>query len=382
MTLPKTGKISLSMIAAEFGLSIPVNFSDLYGIAYGIPLDNSEDLSISMFRGAGEYIEVSIDVDSENLDLTTLLTTQQMISEFPKRIVIEAGVTIGSKSNTLFALKTGSMNGELVIDNYGEIQGCGGRSGVNGNPGTNGGGAILVEKNGTIINNYGAIRGAGGGGGSGGKGGDGGEGSYSSSFRDPFEGSLFSIEKGLYVVEYYANDILKTREWKWKGETISTSTSGDSAASGEFTYFRGDEKKVERKIVSPSMTSKWIHYSIYRVSSFVVTSDPGQGGNYSSFFSDGGEGRGYKQDRTNGFEGMAGRAGGTNSGKGGDGGAGGRGGDWGTNGQNGQAGQSGENGSSTSGSPGELGKTGGTGGVSVTSNATTYVLNNFGTING
>lgn len=98
------------------------------------------------------------------------------------RVVIPAGATLVAPSTSTYAIKTGtSHNAKITLENNGSIYGRGGDGGNGGyrvsganspspEAGSDGGSAIHVESNITIINN-GLIRGGGGGGG-------GGEGTY------------------------------------------------------------------------------------------------------------------------------------------------------------------------------------------------------------
>lgn len=279
-----------------------------------------------------------------NLNLKTLIGTTLYDAKYRKRIIINSGVTIGSNSVSTAALvvPATATGGEVIIDNYGSIQGAGGAA----NSG-NGGDAILVQTS-CIINNKsgGTIYSGGGGGGKGGTGGTGGNGSYTQTV---------GTGGGRGCVQDC---------------TIScTSSSNPGAFCRSQCVYRGD-------VCYAFDPGYYQCFDCARTDSISTTGGSGGlGGN-------GGRGRGYDGASAVGSVGGSGTSGGTNAGVGGSGGSGGTGGNWGTSGTNGTTGNTGSNGNTSAGSPGFPGNPGGLAGYYINGLSTYVMFTNNGTIAG
>src|SRR5690606_31940786 len=137
-----------------------------YAESYSPTTSISVDSLFPVTLAAGINVKIS--------DIAAFTASGRWASTRPKRVIIPAGVIIGSNSPLMAALSTGTgRGGTLTITNNGEIQGAGGLP----NSGT-GGTALLAEQTGVTLINNGAIRAGGGAGGRGGNGGNGGTGYY------------------------------------------------------------------------------------------------------------------------------------------------------------------------------------------------------------
>lgn len=271
-----------------------------------------------------------------------------------KRVIINAGIIVGSITATA-ALLTGTGRGNvLTIVNNGEIQGNGGTA--NGGAG---GPAINIEQTGVTIVNNGAIRGGGGGGGKGGNGGTGGNGYY-----------VNTVTQGPYyqrnVYSWGTGGTVPSADWA--GTKVKSKPTGESFSVGSVTYYRGAWADGGGGI-------NWYYISrSYPQNVNTYGGAGGAGGN-------GGAGQGYTQANTNGAGGAGGGAStGANAGAGGTGGTGGNGGTWGNGGGNGATGNTGGGGNISGGSAGAGGTAGGAAGAAITGSART--VQNNGTING
>jgi len=255
----------------------------------------------------------------------------------PKRVVVPAGVIIGSNDPTVAALRSGTGNGgSLTLTVNGEIQGAGGRP-----DGGAGGTAILAETAMAVVNN-GAIRA---GGGAGGRGGNGGAGSTTTTVREPASGDMWSVYGAPYYYVSSSTYPSKTggTAMVWAGSVIWSSGSYNPPASvtvGNATYYIGDFRTSGRTGGSddPEYVSS---NGIYRIN---TTSTPSIGGIASSA----GRGQGYDATATNGAAAVPGGANAGASGRSGNGAA------WGEKGQDGAAGTAGNNGSGAAGQTGGL----------------------------
>ena len=188
MVLPSSGAIDLNSIQTEFGGTNPIGIDEYYRNGTYVPnstsnngsiaIDGSTDfyfhppISFSDFYNASSEHLIIISATTTNVNLQTLFDTtypNSWASNFRKRLVIGAGVTVGSTDPLIYALNIPSAFGSTVrIDNSGSIQGARGAA----NSGT-GGNAIFAGASGISINNQGTIYAGGGGGGQGGTGGGG-----------------------------------------------------------------------------------------------------------------------------------------------------------------------------------------------------------------
>lgn len=275
--------------------------------------------------------------NQENLNLKNIIGSTLYDAKYRKRIIIDSAVTIGSNSTSTAALiiPSTATGGEIVIDNYGSIQGAGGA--VNGGTG---GDAILAQALCRINNKSGGtIYGGGGGGGRGGRGGQGGAGSYTTE-------TVFSCGAG-----------------GWGGGCPGGCNCTNlvytccNPSTGQFDYYC---------------------YECVSVITNTYSSVGGTGGD-GGF---GGRGRGYDGGLAPGFTGAGGSAGGTNAGTGGNGGTGGTGGDWGASGTTGGTGSSGSNGNAGNGLAGSAGSAGGDAGYYINGLSTYVTFTNNGTVAG
>lgn len=259
--------------------------------------------------------------NSNNINIQSLFSPADWASNKKKRVIIPAGVTIGSTSVATPALRSGTGWGRLLrVENYGQILGAGGAA--NGGVG---GDAFNAEAAGIELLNDGAIKGGGGGGG---KGGNGGAGIYSATVT---EGPIYSGSEPwswwALVSDAYEN------LW-WGGSIIYDGGAGipQPYHYGGWRYYKGSYVGVF------GSADCW---QIYRQQEQNFASSGGAGGN-------GGRGQGYDGAAASG---SAGAAGGTNAGTGGTGGAGGA---FGNSGSTGATGTAGNNGSGAAGSAGGL----------------------------
>lgn len=282
-----------------------------------------------------------------NLDIRTLIGNTLYNANYRKRVIIPSAVTVGSPSttNAAIVIPTG-LGGELVIDNYGSIQGAGGAAGGTG------GDAIFAQSMCRINNKpTGTIYAGGGGGGTGGTGGTGGPG---------------EIPQSPYTINQSQSDCriacgpAATLPPRCPAGTISASCG-----------FGGP-------VCPPATPSRYYTICTISVPQSPIPTTGGAGGAGGG----GGIGRGYNQAPTTGSTGTAGVAGGTNAGTGGTGGTGGAGGDWGTPGDFGLIGNLGSNGNVGNGSAGSFGGAGGQAGYYINGLSTYVTLTNNGTVAG
>lgn len=279
-----------------------------------------------------------------NLNAQNLFSASDWSNSVPKRVIIPAGVTIGSSNSSLPAFRTGTGRGgtlEVIIE--GEVQGASGAA----NSGS-GGIAALIEQSTSVILS-GAVRGGGGGGG---KGGSGGTGYYVATNT---EGPHYSRFSPNWHVKY-AHPSAAGGDFWWNGAFIGNNGS-NSIASGGWTYNRGASAETVY-----NGSSFDYYFQISRSNNYNVYTSGGTGGN-------GGRGQGYLAGKHNG---SGGAAGGTNAGTGGTGGNGGT---WGTGGSTGATGGSGNAAGGTGGSAG------GAAGAAFSGNSLLTLTNN-GTVNG
>jgi hypothetical protein len=303
-----------------------------------------------LLLGGGGELVVVISATATNLNAATLFGSNYG-SGVAKRLIINSGVTIGgtSAASPALTIPTG-LAGSLLIDNYGAIQGAGGVGGTSG-AGGDGGNAILAQAACRIINNAGAtIYGGGGGGGRGGNGGDGGGGFY----------------------YYTATQIL--------GDPYNVGSDCDQACRN---YPYGDwsdaycyaDCYVGYDNDGIRADSCWTCARNYTATAYTSGGSGGAGGA-------GGRGQGYEGALAAGAAGAGGAAGGTNAGAGGTGGTGGSGASWGATGVTGNTGGTGANGNNGAGAGGASGSAGGLAGFYINGLSTFVTLTNSGTVAG
>ncbi|WP_146206473.1 putative Ig domain-containing protein [Ochrobactrum sp. POC9] len=276
--------------------------------------------------------------DGAPVTVQSLFTAEEWASTTTDKVAnVPSDVILGSSNPAQAAVSIGSQwAGKLTLNVAGQIQGAGGKPGVNGG---NGGDALAVNAKSTsdqdlIITGSSRILAGGGGGGVGGKGGDGIV-SQTTTVHEPATGESYTVN----VTELVWQNGPGYGYILWNGAEVAGSRNNvdpwmSSFTKDGYTYYVGSEK------------TKNAHYAIYRTKS-VTTQTPTTGGDGGS----GGVGQGYNQAAGTGVNGVAG---GTNAGTGGKGGNGG------AFGQPGAAGSPGANGTSTTGVTGSSGGTAGT----------------------
>jgi hypothetical protein len=333
MVLPSSGLISLLDIQNEFGGTNPIGINEYYRNGGLVPGNNtnvptSGIISLADFYGAVNEIVKYITSTSTNVNASSYFTAGEWSSSAPKRLVINAGVTVGATNTSNYALNIPSgFGGTFRLDNNGSIQGAGGAA----NSGT--GGSAIFAGAGISINNVGTIYAGGGGGGLGGTGGQG----------------VVSTSQWVYQGDFYRTGLNTARFISWPyqpgqvaGITGSLRWDGQRyngiPVSGYLVV--GNERFANAYYVGFTYGIGYIYAVRYEI--FTTTNTITNGGTSGA----GGRGRGYDGALS---AGSAGSAGGTNAGTGGTGGTGG---DWGTSGNTGSAGA---NGNSTAGSAGTAG---------------------------
>jgi hypothetical protein len=187
MALPSSGAISLSEIRDEYnnGSTDPIVFNDYYrggsfvranatnntstNLSASVPTSaNNSPISIEDFLGTERGFKKTYSSNASNQTGAGIFGDDYSV-DYPKFIVINAGVTVFSTSSSTPALDlaTGGA-GSITVNNSGNIYGQGGAAS------SDGGTALKADVTTTVINNSGAnIKGGGGGGGIGGTGGKG-----------------------------------------------------------------------------------------------------------------------------------------------------------------------------------------------------------------
>jgi hypothetical protein len=300
-------------------------------------------------KNAGAWVEyyssevvVTIAANSTNVNLSTLFTSAVWTSSTNKRVVINAGVTIGATSTGFAAVRTGTgWGGILTLQNAGTIQGAGGAG-----PSAPGGWALLADSGGLVVNNSGTIRSGGGGGGNGGSGG-GGQYSYGVN-----EGPAYNKNSPVYEWFTIKSNSHDTVYWGNALQFSDVPVSGGTYTVNGVTYTRVSKQEENSSVE---------YWSVSRSYTATANTSGGDGGA-------GGRGQGHDGGNVGG---SAGSAGGTNAGTGGTGGGGGT---WGVNGATGNSGGSGNR------TGGTAGAAGGVAGISY--NASNISMTNTGTITG
>lgn len=291
---------------------------------------------------------VTLSANQVNLDLSTLFASADWTRNVKKRVLIPAGIIVGSSNASIAALISGTgFGGTLTVDLLGEIQGAGGvaNSGI-------GGDAVNVQASNFIIKNAGAIRAGGGGAGVGGTGGTGGTGYYVAT---QVGGGNYGGNNSGYTLT-------------WAGNVVPG--SGMPRSVGGYNYYV-DGPDTDNTGGTQGPNNMYLVSRTYNV--YVGGAGGGAGGA-------GGRGQGYGQANAGGNPGAGGGNAGGNSGVGGTGGTGGTGGVWGTAGATGNTGAAGASGNYTAGGSGYGGGAGGAAGRAINGVARTVI--NTGTIQG
>ena len=299
MAIAATGSVSFSDLRTEFvGGSASISYSDLYlggsnirtkasnntGVNLAASVPTSGTINISNFRSQAKGFRFTYTSGATNQSAATLFGDDYAVN-YPKEIVINAGVELGATSTSEEALELPSGGaGAITVTNNGTLSGAGGAAGQAG------GDAFETAVAVAIVNN-GVIRAGGGGGG------DGGMGSYQTSSTAGPYGSTAS---------YYWRTWHLGVQIKWGGTLVYFSTSSGVASGAGYSqgslFYNGGENGN--------------YYRISKTTTSTIYSSGGVGG----------VGQGYNQAAGTGATGY------NNAGNGGNGGSFGQPGTSGTNG--------------------------------------------------
>lgn len=351
MALPSSGIITAAMINQELGRAANAPFSLNDAAVRALAGKASGAISFADLRGkSSEIVKVITASQGSNwgVSMRSLFTYAEWSSDTDKRIIINAGVELGSTFADGRAMwvqneaQSDSWGGKLTLENRGTLSGAGGVR----NSGR-GGAALFVNvsgKSGQLLQliNTGIIRGGGGGGG---RGGTGGPGVVSTTVREPASGELRDANyswSARVVPPHQGLPTIASLVWagvvlyQWQGSPGSQPQFPSIPYShGGYLYYMGAKDG-----------DRWGVYRTYGSSSPTTGGAGGQGG----------LGQGYNQARG---EGTAGAAGGTNAGAGGWG-------NWG--GSYGEAGLTGATGAAGNAGGGAAGAAGGAAGYSILGN--------------
>ena len=289
MAIPSSGAISFSDLRAEFvGGSAAISISSLYrggsnirtkasnnnGVNLAASVPTSGTITFDNFRGTAKAFRYTYTSGATNQDASNLFGDDYAVN-YPKEIVINAGVELGATSTSEEALELPSGGvGGITVTNNGTLSGAGGAAGQDGGDAFETAVAVAVVNNGVIR--------AGGGGG-----GDGGMGSYSYTSYGP---QYFSAAgDNVYYVRCSSSSF----------RTVYANSSVTRSNCGPF--FSGG--LARRNFVYNSGV-----FAYYRISTYSSATTYTSGGV-------GGVGQGYNQAAGTGA------TGGNNAGNGGDGGS-------------------------------------------------------------
>lgn len=183
MALPSSGPLALTQIQTEFGGSNPISMSEYYRGGAFVTSNNttvptSGAISISNFYGTTKrvFIPLTISSSTYNYDVYANRGGTYIAGISDIQVTVNGGVIVGSTSTSTYAMlvtNSFSSGDTVTIINNGVIEGMGGNGGDSqfaaqsgGNPGTNAGNALYINRATTIQNNS-VIAGGGGGGGGG-----------------------------------------------------------------------------------------------------------------------------------------------------------------------------------------------------------------------
>lgn len=366
MAIAASGTVSMSDLRTEYNDTGSIALSDLYlggasnlvranannnsstNLSAGVPA--SGVIKITDFYSKARGFRKTYSSNAENQDLSTVFGSDWGV-DYPKDVVINAGVTLGATStaNEALEVNTGGL-GTITITNNGSIIGAGGAAGADG------GDAFEASVACTFVNNNQLSAGGGGGG----QGGQGGNGQTSSTSNVTTTHYSHYIYGGYTAVQHSSEG--GDWWWKWQGTTLPQSNWGGTGGYlgtwhtyGGYTYGKGAYKYG---------SGGTYQYEITRTGPVTTTT------NYNGTAGGaGGVGAGYSQSAT------AGASASTATSPAGTGGQGGTGGGLGSAGNNGSAGA---NGNSTNGASGG---TAGAGGVYIRGISNVTFTNN-GTVNG
>tara|TARA_B100000963_G_scaffold342933_1_gene344275 strand:- start:213 stop:1238 length:1026 start_codon:yes stop_codon:yes gene_type:complete len=294
MAIAASGTVSAADIRTEYGLSGEVSFADLYrggsyvrakaannnGTNLAASVPTSGTLTFDNFRGTAKGFKYTFTSGATNQNASTLFGDDYAVN-YPKEIVINAGVELGATSTSEEALEIPSGSaGTITVINNGTLSGAGGAAGQSGGDAFEAGVAC------TLVNN-GIIRAGGGGGGTGG------QGSYTSSSTSGDTGGF--PWSGTRWRTYYFNSNLQIY---WNYSHIGAFSGQGNLTSktvGNATYYRRGYMWTDANNENYYQVRRTLYSTVYT-----------SGGS-------GGVGQGYNQSATSGS------GGGTNAGSGGSG---------------------------------------------------------------
>lgn len=241
------------------------------------------------WTGASAGKEIRISANTNNVMLSSFFSDSEWQSGGTKTIVIDAGVTVGSISDSISSMQTGTLvgggalGGTLKLINNGAIYGKGGIT--SGTVGLVGGTALEATTPITVINN-GNIYGGGGGGGRGGTGASGYHWPESKAWN--YAGS-FAASPAYYVV--YSGFTALDYTIGLPTAAISGLTGLPAVVNiGAYQYYKGDftetvfaaaYHKIRRRTINP-VTGGLGGSGAIGQGSDNLTADPGNGGAVSS----------------------------------------------------------------------------------------------------
>ncbi len=346
MAIAASGAVSFSDLRTEFSGASAISFSDLYrggtlvkgnagnntatNLAASVPTSGA--INFTNFRSTAKGWRKTFASGATNQNASTIFGSDYGVN-YPKEIVINAGVTLGATSTSEEALEisTGGI-GSITVTNNGTLIGAGGAAGADG------GDAFEAFVSCTFVNN-GTVQAGGGGGGGSGAGGNG----TSTTTTTTIAGTCQSTGGTIFLYDIYQFGVCGGYRWimHWPavGYSFYNMAGAPPQTFGGSTWsnhsFCGTVEHDGGCFIDG--------YRAQRVTTSTVATTGGAGGS-------GGVGAGYSQSVA---AGAAGANGGTNAGAGGAGGSGGG------FGASGSAGTAGANGTVTNGAGGGSGGAGG-----------------------
>ena len=139
-----TGAVSFDDIRTEFGMSGAISYADLYrggsnvrakagdntGVNLAASVPTSGEISIANFQGQAKGFRYTFTSGATNQNASTLFGDDYDLN-YPKEIVINAGVELGATSTSEEALEIPSGSaGTITITNNGTLSGAGGAAGA------------------------------------------------------------------------------------------------------------------------------------------------------------------------------------------------------------------------------------------------------------
>lgn len=292
-------------------------------------ISTQNNLKLSQFRNSIKYYDLTQGSDTDiNLNIgAASLWNSNLQYNINKRVALSG--TSGSTNSTAAARLNATTVYNVLLTITGTIQGSGGTGGTNGGNGGDGGNALYINTNNTgtvtVLTSGSAAKvyGGGGGGGSGGRGGKGGNGqwtTYSTYYTSV--GGPGGTYGGSYDQRCRSSCSAAGAEWV-NNCYKHTSEGGQNCG--------GDPNNYSNGVCYSDDASSYAQVTACRKSNTQATTNNSTGGDGGDP-TDGGNGRGYTQARTNGQAFNSGESGGTNAGTGGNSGTGGNGGNWGQGG--------------------------------------------------